>query len=71
MWTEDELPPQDPNEEEWNAEDYERYRWWFDINGAASKPLEASDTVPLVPSAAEIPDVGYIPHIPHRQRTIY
>jgi hypothetical protein len=67
----DELPPRDPDEEEWNAEDYERYRQCFDVYGAASKPLEATDSVPYVPSAAEIPDAVYISHVPHRQRTVY
>jgi hypothetical protein len=65
-----ELPPRD-HEEEWNAENYGRYRWWFDVYGAASKLLEASDSVPHVPSATEISDVGCIPHVPHRQRTVY
>jgi hypothetical protein len=67
----DELPPRDPDEEEWNAEDYRRYRRWFDIYGAASRPFESTDMIPHVPSTAEIPDVGYISHIPHRQRVIY
>jgi hypothetical protein len=67
----DELPPRDPDEEEWNAEDYKRYRQWFEVYGAASAPLESSDLVPPIPSAAEIPNVGYIPHVPHRQRTVY
>jgi hypothetical protein len=67
----DELPPRDPDEKEWDADDYMRYRQWFDVNGASSAPLEPSDMVPPIPSAAEIPDVGYIPHVPHRQRTIY
>jgi hypothetical protein len=62
----DELPPRDPDEEEWNAEDYMRYRRWFEVYGAASAPLESSDLVPPIPSAAEIPNVGYIPHVPHR-----
>jgi tRNA A37 N6-isopentenylltransferase MiaA len=63
--------PRDPDEEEWNAEDYERYRRWFDVYGATSKPLEMSDSVPPVPSTAEIPDVGYISHVTHRQRMVY
>jgi tRNA A37 N6-isopentenylltransferase MiaA len=66
----DELPPRDPDEEEWNSEEYRRYRRWFEVYGAASAPLESSDLVPPIPSAAEIPDVGYIPHVPHKQRTI-
>jgi tRNA A37 N6-isopentenylltransferase MiaA len=69
LW--DELPPRDPNEEEWNAEDYRRYRQWFEVYRAASAPLDPSDFVPPIPSAAEILDIGYIPHIPHRQRTVY
>jgi hypothetical protein len=32
----DEIPPRDPNEEEWNAEDYRRYRRWYEVYGAAS-----------------------------------
>jgi hypothetical protein len=60
----DELPPRDPDEEEWNAEDYRRYRQWYDFYGAASAPLDPSDVVPPIPSAAEIPDIGYIPHVP-------
>jgi hypothetical protein len=67
----DELPPRDPDEEEWKVEDYRRYRWWFDIYGAASRPLESTYTIPPVPSPAEIPDVGYISHVPHRQLTVY
>jgi hypothetical protein len=67
----DELPPRDSDEEEWNADDYGRYRRWFDVYGAANKSLEASDSVPPVPLATEIPNVGYIPHVPHRQRTVY
>jgi hypothetical protein len=67
----DELSPQDPDEEEWNAENYRRYRRWFEVYGAASAPLESSDLVPRIPSVAEIPDVGYIPHVYHRQRTVY
>jgi hypothetical protein len=67
----DEPPPRDPDEEEWNADDYRRYRRWFEVYGAASSPLESSDLVPHIPSAAEISDVGYIPYAPHRQRTVY
>jgi hypothetical protein len=67
----DELPPRDPDEEEWNLEDYRRYRRWFAVYGAASAPLESSDLVPHIPLAVEIPDIGYIPHVPHRQRTVY
>jgi hypothetical protein len=33
--------------------------------------LESSDAISPIPSTAEIPDVGYIPHVPHRQRTVY
>jgi hypothetical protein len=67
----DEIPPRDPDEEEWNAEDYRRYRQWYEVYGAASAPLDSSDFVPLIPSAAEIPDIGYILHVPHRQRIVY
>jgi hypothetical protein len=67
----DELPPRDPNEEEWDVDDYRRYLQWFDVYGAASAPLEPSDVVSPIPSAAEIPDVRYIPYIPHKQRTVY
>jgi tRNA A37 N6-isopentenylltransferase MiaA len=67
----DELPPRDPDEEEWNAEDYKRYRRWFEVYGAANAPFESSDLVPPIPSAAEIPDVGYNPHVLHKQRMVY
>jgi hypothetical protein len=48
-----------------------RGRQWFDVYGAARRPLESSDAIPHVSSAAEIPDMGYIPHVPHKQRTVY
>jgi hypothetical protein len=67
----DGLPPRDPVEEEWNADDYRRYLQWFDVYRVASTPLEPSDIVPPIPSAAGNPDVGYISHVPHRQRTVY
>jgi hypothetical protein len=38
----DELPPRDPDEEEW-TENYERYRRWFDVYGAANIPLQRGD----------------------------
>jgi hypothetical protein len=67
----DELPPRDLDEKDWNAEHYGRYRRYFDVYGAASIPLESSDAIPPIPLTAEIPNVGYIPHVPHRQRTVY
>jgi hypothetical protein len=70
----DELPPRDPDEEEWNAEDYGRYRRWFDVYGATSIPLQpyhTGDTLPHVPSTTEIPNVGYIPQVPHTHHTIH
>jgi hypothetical protein len=68
----DELPPRDPDEEEWNAEG--RYRRWFNVYGAASRPLQPYHMVDMLPhvlSAVEIPNVRYIPHLPHRQRTVH
>jgi hypothetical protein len=37
----------------------------------ASAPLESSDLIPPIPSTSEISNVGYIPHVPHRQRNVY
>jgi hypothetical protein len=64
-----ELPPRDPDEEEWNAEDFGRYRWWYDIYGVASRPIrtyQTGDRLPPITSEIKIPDVRYIPHTPHR-----